>query len=69
MEMKVVDSGYITKARNGFLIDRENLDTGEEIVSPGDRIQFMFQKRKYEALVTNQSFGRDEDVFLLSVLK
>lgn len=61
-------TGYISKEKGEFFVDREDLDTGLRLVKPGDQIQFIYRKKSYQALVTDDARGRDDDIYRLELM-
>jgi len=61
----VVYDEYITRKRDKFFIDREDIDSGDELVKPGDKITFKRANKKYKAVVSSKTHGRDDDVYEL----
>lgn len=60
-------SEYIVFDNNTFFIGRTDLETGKEIVEPGQEIEFEYEGKKHKATVTNQEVGRDGDNLILSL--
>lgn len=56
-------TGYIAKNKGKFFVDREDLDSGDEVVAPGDKIKFSHKGTSYKGVVSDRSSGRDDDVY------
>ena len=59
---------YVVLYRGHFWCDREDIETGDDIVSPGDKVFFTYKGKKYNAEVTDIARGRDDDVYGLIIL-
>ena len=67
--VKIDYSEYITKDSSGALyIDTEDLETGEKIAKPGDKIHFTYGNKDYSAIVTDKAAGRDDDNLMLALV-
>lgn len=60
-------SEYIVFDNNTFYIGRTDSETGEEIVEPGQEIEFEYEGKTYKATVTDQEVGRDGDNLVLAL--
>jgi len=68
MEAQKDMTGYVVKDGNKFFVDRVDIDTGEEIVTPGEEISFTHDGKKMYAVVTDRALGRDNDVYELEMV-
>ncbi len=58
---------YVVKDTGNFYVDSYDVDTGNTLVNPGDKIKFTYRGKLYKATVTDEAEGRDDDVYLLDV--
>jgi hypothetical protein len=53
----------VTNQGGSFWVDRENAETGKELVKPGDTITFVHKGKKRTGRVTDDAKGRDDDMY------
>lgn len=58
----------VVKEKNGWYVDREDIDTGREINKAGDRISWLYNGTRYYGLVTAAALGRDDDMLRVITL-
>jgi len=59
---------YIVKEGKKFYVDREDIDTGEIVTAPYNIVYFIHKGKKYKAVVTTETAGRDDDIYLLNII-
>ena len=58
-------SQYIVRQKGSFFVDSE---TDDEMVEPGQKILFTYKGKKYIGKVTDEAFGRDNNVYRVEIL-
>jgi len=58
---------HIVKSKGEFYIDREDMETGKPIAKPGDTISFKYKGQSFVGQVSDDSYGRDDDVYRIDV--
>ena len=67
MEAQKDMTGNVVEDDGVFFVDREDVDTGKEIITPGEEISFTHKGKKMYAIVSDRASGRDDDVYELDL--
>jgi hypothetical protein len=61
-------SDYVAKSGNKFLVDREDTETGNDVVTVGETVMFVYKMKEHRGIVSDRARGRDDDVLEIDLI-